>query len=40
MSVLPQTNLQLDILMGRDETIETADVFAGRLHFFELFDQN
>lgn len=30
MSLLPQTNLHLDILMGRDETIETADVFAGK----------
>ncbi|KIM47965.1 hypothetical protein M413DRAFT_439661 [Hebeloma cylindrosporum] len=26
----PQTNLHLDILMGRDETIEAADVFLGR----------
>jgi len=26
----PQTNLHLDVLMGRDETIEVADVFLGR----------
>lgn len=26
----PQTNLHLDILMGRDEIIEAADVFLGR----------
>ncbi|KAF8973824.1 proteasome maturation factor UMP1 [Flammula alnicola] len=26
----PQTNLHLDILMGRDETIDVADVFLGR----------
>ncbi|KJA29366.1 hypothetical protein HYPSUDRAFT_61416 [Hypholoma sublateritium FD-334 SS-4] len=26
----PQTNLHLDILMGRDETIEASDVFLGR----------
>ncbi|KAJ3724302.1 proteasome maturation factor UMP1-domain-containing protein [Lentinula guzmanii] len=32
MPVLPQTNLQLDILMGRDESIEAADVFAGPLN--------
>ncbi|KAF8167857.1 proteasome maturation factor UMP1-domain-containing protein [Crassisporium funariophilum] len=25
----PQTNLHLDIMMGRDETIEPADVFLG-----------
>jgi len=25
----PQSNLHLDILMGRDETIEPADVFMG-----------
>ncbi|KIY66811.1 proteasome maturation factor UMP1 [Cylindrobasidium torrendii FP15055 ss-10] len=29
MPVLPQTNIHLDILMGRDETIDTADIFAG-----------
>lgn len=27
----PQTNLHLDILMGRDETIEASDVFLGTL---------
>ncbi|KAL0950476.1 hypothetical protein HGRIS_007288 [Hohenbuehelia grisea] len=27
MTALPQSNLQLDILMGRDETIEPVDVF-------------
>jgi len=27
-----QTNLHLDILMGRDEIIEVADVFLGSLH--------
>ncbi|KIK70346.1 hypothetical protein GYMLUDRAFT_65582 [Collybiopsis luxurians FD-317 M1] len=32
MSVLPQTNLQLDILMGRDETVEPADVFGGPIN--------
>ncbi|KAJ3758574.1 proteasome maturation factor UMP1-domain-containing protein [Lentinula raphanica] len=32
MSLLPQTNLQLDILMGRDESIEPVDVFAGPLN--------
>ncbi|KAF8203756.1 proteasome maturation factor UMP1 [Pholiota molesta] len=26
----PQTNIHLDILMGRDETIDAADVFLGR----------
>ncbi|KAJ3864583.1 MAG: proteasome maturation factor UMP1-domain-containing protein, partial [Lentinula lateritia] len=31
MTLLPQTNLQLDILMGRDESVEAADVFAGPL---------
>ncbi|KAF5319852.1 hypothetical protein D9758_000003 [Tetrapyrgos nigripes] len=29
MPVLPQSNIHLDILMGRDETVEAADVFAG-----------
>ncbi|KAF8633995.1 hypothetical protein AX15_001169 [Amanita polypyramis BW_CC] len=29
MSVLPQSNLHLDILMGRDEVIEPTDVFGG-----------
>lgn len=29
----PQTNLQLDILMGRDELIEPADVFLGMIPF-------
>ncbi|KAK7468486.1 hypothetical protein VKT23_002992 [Stygiomarasmius scandens] len=28
MPALPQSNIHLDILMGRDETIEPADVFA------------
>lgn len=35
----PQTNLHLDILMGRDETIEAADVFLGQFSsslFFNL----
>ncbi|KAF5311883.1 hypothetical protein D9619_003080 [Psilocybe cf. subviscida] len=26
----PNTNLQLDILMGRDETIDVSDIFLGR----------
>ncbi|KAK0506522.1 proteasome maturation factor UMP1-domain-containing protein [Armillaria luteobubalina] len=29
MPALPQSNLHLDILMGRDETIAPADVFGG-----------
>lgn len=29
MSALAPSNLQLDILMGRDETIEAADIFGG-----------
>jgi proteasome maturation protein len=29
MPSLPQSNLHLDILMGRDETIEPADIFGG-----------
>ncbi|KAF8640595.1 hypothetical protein AX17_000257 [Amanita inopinata Kibby_2008] len=29
MPVLPQSNIHLDILMGRDEAIEPADVFGG-----------
>ncbi|KAF8746280.1 hypothetical protein AX14_000075 [Amanita brunnescens Koide BX004] len=29
MSVLPRSNLHLDILMGRDEAIEPVDVFGG-----------
>ncbi|KAK2461733.1 hypothetical protein APHAL10511_006196 [Amanita phalloides] len=29
MSLLPRSNLHLDILMGRDDTIEPADVFGG-----------
>jgi proteasome maturation protein len=29
MPALPQSNLALDILMGRDETIEPADIFGG-----------
>src|ERR1700722_14900921 len=29
MPALPQSNLHLDILMGRDETIEPVDVFFG-----------
>jgi len=29
MPALPQSNLQLDILMGRDETIEPVDIFGG-----------
>ncbi|KAF9072662.1 proteasome maturation factor UMP1-domain-containing protein [Rhodocollybia butyracea] len=32
MPILPQTNLQLDILMGRDEAVETSDVFLGPLN--------
>lgn len=30
MSVLPRSNLHLDILMGRDEAIEPVDVFGGK----------
>ncbi|KAJ7630431.1 proteasome maturation factor UMP1 [Roridomyces roridus] len=29
MPAMPQSNLQLDILMGRDETIEPVDIFGG-----------
>ncbi|KAF7306439.1 hypothetical protein MIND_00435100 [Mycena indigotica] len=29
MPVFPQSNLHLDILMGRDETIEPVDIFGG-----------
>ncbi|KAK7064733.1 proteasome maturation factor UMP1 [Favolaschia claudopus] len=29
MAGLPQSNLHLDILMGRDETIEPVDIFGG-----------
>ncbi|KAF8891556.1 proteasome maturation factor UMP1 [Mucidula mucida] len=29
MPALPQSNLHLDILMGRDETIEPGDIFGG-----------
>ncbi|KAF8213686.1 proteasome maturation factor UMP1 [Mycena galopus ATCC 62051] len=29
MPTLPQSNVHLDILMGRDETIEPADIFGG-----------
>ncbi|KAJ7293879.1 proteasome maturation factor UMP1 [Mycena rebaudengoi] len=29
MPSLPQSNLHLDILMGRDETIEPSDIFGG-----------
>ncbi|KAJ7226075.1 proteasome maturation factor UMP1 [Mycena pura] len=29
MPALPQSNIHLDILMGRDETIEPVDVFGG-----------
>ncbi|KAF7319871.1 hypothetical protein MKEN_00770300 [Mycena kentingensis (nom. inval.)] len=29
MPALPQSNLHLDILMGRDETIEPVDIFGG-----------
>lgn len=43
MPGLPTSNLQLDILMGRDETVENSDVFEGtltsmRLSSFELTD--
>ncbi|KAF7310492.1 hypothetical protein HMN09_00591700 [Mycena chlorophos] len=30
MPVFPQSNLHLDILMGRDETIEPVDIFGGQ----------
>ena len=30
MPALPQSNLHLDILMGRDETLEPADLFGGQ----------
>ncbi|KAF8976312.1 proteasome maturation factor UMP1 [Cyathus striatus] len=29
LPVMPQSNLHLDILMGRDELIDTADIFLG-----------
>ena len=29
MPALPQSNLHLDILMGRDETLDVTDFFAG-----------
>ncbi|RKP23493.1 proteasome maturation factor UMP1-domain-containing protein, partial [Syncephalis pseudoplumigaleata] len=29
---LPSSNLGLDILRGRDETIDVEDIFAGKLH--------
>jgi hypothetical protein len=32
MPALPQSNVHLDILMGRDETIEPADIFGGELN--------
>lgn len=31
MPAIPQSNLHLDILMGRDETIGPADVFGGNV---------
>ena len=31
---MPQSNLHLDILMGRDETIEPADIFLGASHTY------
>lgn len=42
----PRTNLHLDILMGRDETIDFSDVFLGEsrilflISFFNLFQRN
>jgi hypothetical protein len=34
MPAFPQSNIHLDILMGRDECIEPTDVFAGAFFFF------
>jgi proteasome maturation protein len=31
MPALPQSNLHLDILMGRDETLDTPDFMGGTL---------
>lgn len=31
MSVLPRSNLHLDVLIGRDEAIEPVDVFGGKV---------
>lgn len=32
MPALPQSNIHLDILMGRDETLDVADFFGSRCH--------
>lgn len=37
MPAFPQSNLQLDILMGRDETIEPADIFGGAYPVFHHY---
>ena len=31
MPALPRSNIHLDILMGRDETVDVTDVFNGKL---------
>jgi proteasome maturation protein len=36
MPALPDSNLHLDILMGRDETIVPADIFGGELYISSL----
>ena len=36
ISGVPQSNIHLDILMGRDETIEPVDIFGGEILFLSI----
>lgn len=38
MPALPRSNIHLDILMGRDETLDVSEVFLGTYHFSKIND--
>jgi proteasome maturation protein len=35
---MPQSNIHLDILMGRDEILDTSDFMGGKLYLIKFVD--